>query len=229
MIDELRASNVALIREAAIEPADGLTVLTGETGAGKTALLGALKLLVGERGDAGLVREGADALVVEGRVVSAEDPEGHIVRRRVAADGRGRVELDGHMASVRELAEGVGSTVDLCGQHEHQRLLTPATHVELLDAWIGPVAAQARQAYIEALKEAQDAHAELERIRDAISKLTVEGDLRREIQLSIKRLIDLGTYRGMRHRRGLPVRGQRTRTNARTRKGPKKAGVALKK
>lgn len=167
MIDELRASNVALIREAAIEPADGLTVLTGETGAGKTALLGALKLLVGERGDAGLVREGADALVVEGRVVSTEDPEGHIVRRRVAADGRGRVELDGHMASVRELAEGVGSTVDLCGQHEHQRLLTPATHVELLDAWIGSVAAQARQAYIEALKEAQDAHAELERIRDA--------------------------------------------------------------
>ena len=69
----------------------------------------------------------------------------------------------------------------------------------------------------------------IKRIRDAISKLTVEGDLRREIQLSIKRLIDLGTYRGMRHRRGLPVRGQRTRTNARTRKGPKKAGVALKK
>lgn len=71
--------------------------------------------------------------------------------------------------------------------------------------------------------------AELEKIRDAVSKLTVEGDLRREVQLSIKRLIDLGTYRGMRHRRGLPVRGQRTRTNARTRKGPKKAGVALKK
>jgi small subunit ribosomal protein S13 len=70
---------------------------------------------------------------------------------------------------------------------------------------------------------------ELERIRDAIARVAVEGDLRREIQLSIKRLIDLGCYRGMRHRRGLPVRGQRTRTNARTRKGPKKAGVALKK
>jgi len=70
---------------------------------------------------------------------------------------------------------------------------------------------------------------ELEKIRDAVSKFTVEGDLRREIQLSIKRLIDLGTYRGMRHRRGLPVRGQRTRTNARTRKGPRKVGVALKK
>ena len=78
-------------------------------------------------------------------------------------------------------------------------------------------------------KKFQDlTHAELERIRDAVSKFTVEGDLRREVQLSIKRLIDLGTYRGMRHRRGLPVRGQRTRTNARTRKGPKKT-IANKK
>jgi small subunit ribosomal protein S13 len=70
---------------------------------------------------------------------------------------------------------------------------------------------------------------ELERIRDALAKVQIEGDLRREIQLSIKRLIDLGCYRGVRHRRGLPVRGQRTRTNARTRKGPRKAGIALKK
>ena len=70
---------------------------------------------------------------------------------------------------------------------------------------------------------------ELERIRDLISRLTVEGDLRREVSMSIKRLVDLGCYRGVRHRRGLPVRGQRTRTNARTRKGPRKAGVALKK
>ncbi len=57
----------------------------------------------------------------------------------------------------------------------------------------------------------------------------VEGDLRREVQMSIKRLMDLGCYRGLRHRRGLPVRGQRTHTNARTRKGPKRGQVALKK
>jgi small subunit ribosomal protein S13 len=81
--------------------------------------------------------------------------------------------------------------------------------------------------YSKKIRELTDA--ELERTREAIGKVAVEGDLRREIQLSIKRLIDLGCYRGMRHRRGLPVRGQRTRTNARTRKGPKKAGVALKK
>jgi len=71
--------------------------------------------------------------------------------------------------------------------------------------------------------------AELERIRDQIGQYIVEGDLRREVSMSIKRLMDLGCYRGVRHRRGLPVRGQRTRTNARTRKGPRKAGVALKK
>ena len=65
--------------------------------------------------------------------------------------------------------------------------------------------------------------AEVEKIRAEIAKITVEGDLRRENGIAIKRLIDLGTYRGLRHRRGLPVRGQRTRTNARTRKGPKKS------
>ena len=69
----------------------------------------------------------------------------------------------------------------------------------------------------------------LERIRDQINRVTIEGDLRREVTMSIKRLMDLGCYRGVRHRRGLPLRGQRTRTNARTRKGPRKAGVALKK
>lgn len=70
---------------------------------------------------------------------------------------------------------------------------------------------------------------ELEKLRDEIGKFVVEGDLRREISMSIKRLMDLGSYRGMRHRKGLPVRGQRTRTNARTRKGPRKAAQALKK
>ena len=71
--------------------------------------------------------------------------------------------------------------------------------------------------------------AELERIREQINRFMVEGDLRREVSMSIKRLMDLGCYRGLRHRRGLPCRGQRTRTNARTRKGPRKAGIALKK
>jgi len=67
--------------------------------------------------------------------------------------------------------------------------------------------------------------AEVTALRSAIAKLPVEGDLRREVAMNIKRLMDLGSYRGLRHRKGLPMRGQRTRTNARTRKGPRKAAV----
>lgn len=63
---------------------------------------------------------------------------------------------------------------------------------------------------------------QVEALRAEIGKFTVEGDLRREVTMNIKRLMDLGAYRGLRHRRGLPVRGQRTRTNARTRKGPRR-------
>jgi small subunit ribosomal protein S13 len=77
---------------------------------------------------------------------------------------------------------------------------------------------------IEASRKIRDlTEAEVERIRAEVAKFTVEGDLRREVGISIKRLMDLGCYRGLRHRRGLPLRGQRTRTNARTRKGPRKA------
>lgn len=66
------------------------------------------------------------------------------------------------------------------------------------------------------------AEPEVANLRAEIAKVEVEGDLRREISMNIKRLMDLGTYRGIRHRRGLPLRGQRTRTNARTRKGPRR-------
>ena len=64
--------------------------------------------------------------------------------------------------------------------------------------------------------------AQVESLREQVAKFTVEGDLRREISMNIKRLMDLGCYRGLRHRRSLPLRGQRTKTNARTRKGPRK-------
>jgi len=71
--------------------------------------------------------------------------------------------------------------------------------------------------------------AQMDKLREQVGKFTIEGDLRREISMNIKRLMDLGTYRGQRHKRGLPVRGQRTRTNARTRKGPRKAAIKLNK
>ena len=70
---------------------------------------------------------------------------------------------------------------------------------------------------------------EMDKLREQVAKFTIEGDLRREVSMNIKRLMDLGTWRGLRHRRGLPVRGQRTRTNARTRKGPRKAAIKMVK
>jgi small subunit ribosomal protein S13 len=82
-------------------------------------------------------------------------------------------------------------------------------------------------AYSKKVKDLTDG--DLEKIRDQIAQFTIEGDLRRETTMNIKRLMDIGCYRGFRHRRGLPMRGQRTRTNARTRKGPRKAAAALKK
>ena len=166
MIDELHVQNVALIEDATLNPSSGLTVLTGETGAGKSALLSSVKLLMGERADAGAVREGADALVVEGHVfVRDGDPDGSIIRRRVGKDGRGRVSIDGRMASVRELSSGVGASIDLCGQHEHQKLLQQGSHGDLLDAWACEHIEPLRDAYAEALKRARMAAKELERVR----------------------------------------------------------------
>ena len=81
--------------------------------------------------------------------------------------------------------------------------------------------------YVKKIKDLTDS--DLEKIRDQIALFTIEGDLRRETTMNIKRLMDIGCYRGFRHRRGLPMRGQRTRTNARTRKGPRKAAQSLKK
>ena len=77
------------------------------------------------------------------------------------------------------------------------------------------------------IKDLSDA--QMDKLRELVGRHTVEGDLRREVTMSIKRLMDLGCYRGVRHRRGLPVRGQRTRTNARTRKGPKKSRAGTSK
>ena len=168
MIDELHVQDLALIHDATLVPAGGLTVLTGETGAGKTALLSACKLLMGARADASMVREGADAAIVEGRLFAdAHDADGFTVTRRLGADGRSRIKIDGAIASVRELAARVTPLIDLCGQHEHQRLLDVASHVEMVDAWSSSTIRPALDAYRTALAAARAAAAELARIEDA--------------------------------------------------------------
>lgn len=196
MIDEIQVQNLALIRNATLEPCAGLTVLTGETGAGKTALLSAMKLLMGVRASADLVRDGEDGLVVSGRFFGArglEEDEGSrrrgsdaddsaqagddrdagsfddemVVTRKVSAEGRSRATVNGAMASVSELGKLVAPRIDLCGQFEHQQLMRSGTHVTMLDAWAKEEIGPVRDAYREAFGGAARAAAELARIQEA--------------------------------------------------------------
>lgn len=189
MIDEIYVENLALIKKASLIPSSGLTVLTGETGAGKTALLSAIKLLVGARADKSLVREGCDKLVCTGRFLNvpraitgeeyARDtplPEPGcddevIVSRTITSEGRSRVYLDDNMSVLDKLSVRIAPIVDLCGQHEQQRLMKAKYHVELLDDWAngqteGALHA-ARDDYREAYNAVYGAKKELERVREA--------------------------------------------------------------
>ncbi len=190
MIDELHVCNLALIEEAVLRPSPGLTALTGETGAGKTALLSALKLLAGERADASQVREGESEAIVEARFADVPGDESSddvelIARRRLGSDGRSRCTVDDRMVTVGALAVRVGPLLELCGQHEHQTLLSPQTHVAYLDRWSGVEAQEAlgayraafaravraRRAYDEAVEASKTSLADLEMARFTISEI----------------------------------------------------------
>lgn len=206
MLDEIQVENLALIREATLVPSRGLTVLTGETGAGKTALLSALKLLIGERADKSLVRDGESALKVSGRFFGAfietpcENTEAdetgkpnrffdteaeQVVVRTVTADGRSRVTLNGEMASVGELAQTLAPSIDLCGQHEHQQLMKPSSHLQMLDAWAEDSVSLLRAKYEEAYDEACAAEAELKRVQEAGAASTAKLEEARFVLRSI--------------------------------------------
>ena len=189
MIDELQVSNIALIREATLVPSEGLTVLTGETGAGKTALLSALKLILGERADSSTVREGEALASVEARLFDGpHDTEGFTVQRSLSAEGRSRVKIDGRIASVRELSERVGVMMDLCGQHEHQRLLDPAHHVAMVDAWAGRAALEALEKYRVCFKASRAAAKEVRRVEEASR---AQGSRIEEARFALERIAEV--------------------------------------
>ena len=203
MIDEIQVRNLALIKQASLVPAPGLTVLTGETGAGKTALLSALKLLMGVRADKDFVRDGEQSLEVSGRffgLANAEGPDGDeeasdelVATRRVSSDGRSRVTLDGRMASVRELAARVASTIDLCGQHEQQQLMKPTAHVRMLDAWAGEAVAVPQNAYKQAFSQAKAAAEELDHVLNAGAASSAKLD---EARFTLQRIDAVGPREG---------------------------------
>lgn len=214
MIDEIQVRNVALIEQATLLPSRGLTVLTGETGAGKTALLSAMKLLMGARSSADMVRDGASGLEVSGRFFftpneseqhdagdiqsdEADEPfedDGElVVTRRVGLDGRSRVSLNGRMASVREVAQKVAPHVDLCGQFEHQQLMKPAAHVGMLDSWAGQQVLDVLGDYRAAFDEASRVAAELERIKTAASEGSARLD---EARFALARIDEVSPVSG---------------------------------
>ena len=131
MLVELVVRNLGVIADLHLVLGDGMTALTGETGAGKTMLVEALDLLVGGKADAALVRPGGDEASVEGRFVL--DDEEVVLARTVPAVGRSRAYVDGRLAPASALAEWGGRLVDLHGQHEHQSLLAPSVQRAALD------------------------------------------------------------------------------------------------
>lgn len=136
MLVELRIENLGIIEEASVVLGDGLTVLTGETGAGKTMIVEAINLLVGQRADPSMVRPGADEFRVEGRFVAADGSES-VLCRVVPREGRSRAYVDGRLATVSSLSEIGAELVDLHGQHEHQSLLGAAAQRAALDSFAG--------------------------------------------------------------------------------------------
>ncbi|MFI5235080.1 MAG: DNA repair protein RecN, partial [Gemmatimonadales bacterium] len=167
MIAELRVRDLATIAEVALQLGPGLNVLTGETGAGKSMLVDALALLLGERADSALVRPGAGRAVVEGVFDLADAPrrrrieelgldieEGRvIVRREITAEGRSRAWVNGSPTTLAVLSQLGALLVDLHGQHETQSLLRPEAQRDSLDAYAG--AGAERQVVAEAWHQAE--------------------------------------------------------------------------
>ncbi|MFP4149761.1 MAG: AAA family ATPase, partial [Nitriliruptoraceae bacterium] len=214
MIEELHIRGLGVIEDAHLTLSPGLTVVTGETGAGKTMLVTALQLLLGSRADTGLVRAGAPAATVDAvlapRPAEAEhhlgpSDEPLIVAREIPADGRSRARLDGRPVPVGTLTEVLGDHVEVHAQHEHVRLARAEVQRDLLDRYAGAPHARAletyrerfstwrelseRQARLEA--DARERARELDRLRFEVAEIDhaeLDADADTQLAASIDRL-----------------------------------------
>lgn len=214
MLDELHIRSLGVIEDATLRLSDGLTVVTGETGAGKTMLVTALQLLMGARADASLVRDGAPAAVVEARLVPAPatavaagwatQPDELVVSREIPAEGRSRARVDGRLAPAGVLAELLGEVIEVHAQHDHVRLARGDTQRRLLDRYAGAAHARSLAAYTNvfaAWHAAQGALAELgaderervratERLRYELAEIEaaaidLDGDARLDAEIEV--------------------------------------------
>ncbi len=175
MLDELAVRNLGIISSARIEPGRGFAVISGETGAGKTMLLGALRLLIGENARSDLIGPHAEETVVEGRFV-LDDVEITVSRR--VTEGRSRAYLDGSMVPVKAVAERIGASVEIVGQHDQLSLTNQAELRRLIDCGI------AKSGVVE---DYRTAWAHLQQIENARRQLG--GDRR-----ALERELDLLSY-----------------------------------
>lgn len=150
MIERLKIANYAIIDVLEIEFIDGLSVFTGETGAGKSIVLGAIGLLLGERSDSSAIRTGAEKTVIEGafairnatavaalKNLNIDEPENLIIRREISMDGKNRIFVNGNQETIARLTEIGEFLIDMHGQHDHQLLLNSKMHIDILDGFGG--------------------------------------------------------------------------------------------
>ena len=164
MLRYLGIQNLAVIESAEVEFQAGLNVLTGETGAGKSILVEAVGLLMGDRASADLVRTGTGQAVVQAVFETAGGGE-LIVRREVSAQGRSRAFVDGALVTAAALKDTTTPLVELHGQHEHQTLLDPDSHLDVLDAYAGLLGPRA---------DVATAYAVWRRLRDDLARLQMD-------------------------------------------------------
>jgi DNA repair protein RecN (Recombination protein N) len=190
VIEEIRIRDLGVIDEAVLPLHPGLTVLTGETGAGKTMVVTGLGLLLGGRGDSGLVRAGAERVVVEGVLAlppdhpalaraadaGADVAEGLVLVRSVSGDGRSRAHVGGRAAPVGLLAELAEHLVAVHGQADQWRLRRADQHREAVDAFGGPSLATALTAYRSMHTQLTEADAELTTLRSAAAERAREAE-----------------------------------------------------
>ncbi len=191
MLDEIHIKDLALIEEAHIKLGPGLNVLTGETGAGKTIVVEAVGLLLGERADVSLVRTGRPKAEVQGLFVvpveltrkldwlsgALEEADELLITRVLSADGKSKCYVNGRLVTVGNLAELGSLLIDLHGQHEHQSLFKTALHLDYLDRYAADSVLPLRSKYTDLYRSLNDSIRDLKELESKAQDASARRDL----------------------------------------------------
>jgi len=205
MLHELSITNFAIIDELHVSFDEGLNIISGETGAGKSILIGAVSLLLGDRATADMIRTQTDTATVEALFNIQSDhslreklvsmgfsaDEELVIRRVISRTAKNRVQINGQMATLADLAAISESLINICGQHEHQIILSAENHIDILDEFGGCL--PARQAYEDVYVRYQQCLERIEKLNDLRQRRAEKIDL---IQFQLKEMKDLHPVAG---------------------------------